>query len=105
MGAGLYVAAAQCTARAEGRRCWLRECCGLHLPALSEYCLWTDEPLTGTVTWTAGPGRKVPLVERRRVQTSLPWKVWTLLLAQLFIPRLLDAIRAEINELVGLLVP
>ena len=63
--------------------------------ALSEYCLRTDETLTGTVTLTAGPEG---VLFRRNDGADQP--LFDLLPAAY--TGALDAIRAEINELVGL---
>ena len=73
----------------------LSACCDRIFKALSEYCLRTEEKLTGTVTLTAAPeglffrlndGPKAPLAD------LLP-AAYT---------GALDSIRAEIDELVGL---
>ena len=87
-----YVAA-QCTAQKGAAG--LAECCDRIFRALSEYCLRTDKTLSGTAALTARPegllfrlndGPKEPLFD------LLP-AAYT---------GALDAIRAEINELVGL---
>ena len=73
----------------------LSACCDRIFKALSEYCLRTEEKLTGTVTLTAAPeglffrlndGPKAPLAD---------------LLPAAYTDAL-DSIRAEIDELVGL---
>lgn len=63
--------------------------------ALSEYCLRTDETLTGTVTLTAGPEGVL-----FRLNDGADQPLFDLLPAAY--TGALDAIRAEINELVGL---
>ena len=87
-----YVAA-QCTPQKGAAG--LSACCDRIFRALSEYCLRTEETLTGTVTLTAAPeglsfrlndGPETPL-------DSLLPAAYT---------GALDSIRAEINELVGL---
>ena len=87
-----YVAA-QCTPQKGAAG--LSACCDRIFKALSEYCLRTEEKLTGTVTLTAAPeglffrlndGPKAPLAD------LLP-AAYT---------GALDSIRAEIDELVGL---
>lgn len=87
-----YVAA-QCTAQKGAAG--LAECCDHIFRALSEYCLRTDKTLSGTAALTARPegllfrlndGQEEPLFD------LLP-AAYT---------GALDAIRAEINELVGL---
>ena len=87
-----YVAA-QCTAQKGAAG--LAECCDRIFRALSEYCLRTDETLTGTVTLTAGP--EVVLF---RLNDGADQPLFDLLPAAY--TGALDAIRAEINELVGL---
>ena len=87
-----YVAA-QCTAQKGAAG--LSACTDRIFRALSEYCLRTDETLTGTVTLTAGPeGVQFRLNDGANQPLSdlLP-AAYT---------GALDAIRAEINELVGL---
>ena len=87
-----YVAA-QCTAQkgASG----LSACTDRIFRALSEYCLRTDETLTGTVTLTAGPEGVL-----FRLNDGADQPLFDLLPAAY--TGALDAIRAEINELVGL---
>ena len=87
-----YVAA-QCTAQKGAAG--LAECCGRIFRALSEYCLRTDETLTGTVTLTAGPEGVL-----FRLNDGADQPLFDLLPAAY--TGALDAIRAEINELVGL---
>ena len=87
-----YVAA-QCTA--EKGAAGLAECCDRIFRALSEYCLRTDETLTGTVTLTAGPEGVL-----FRLNDGADQPLFDLLPAAY--TGALDAIRAEINELVGL---
>ena len=87
-----YVAA-QCTAQKGAAG--LAECCDRIFRALSEYCLRTDETLTGTVTLTARPEG---LLFRLNDGPGEP--LFDLLPAAY--TGALDAIRAEINELVGL---
>ena len=87
-----YVAA-QCTAQKGAAG--LAECCDRIFRALSEYCLRTDETLTGTVTLTAGPEGVL-----FRLNDSADQPLFDLLPAAY--TGALDAIRAEINELVGL---
>ena len=87
-----YVAA-QCTAQKGAA--WLAECCDRIFRALSEYCLRTDETLTGTVTLTAGPEGV-----QFRLNDGADQPLFDLLPAAY--TGALDAIRAEINELVGL---
>ena len=87
-----YVAA-QCTAQKGAAG--LAECCDRIFRALSEYCLRTDETLTGTVTLTAGP-KGVQF----RLNDGADQPLFDLLPAAY--TGALDAIRAEINELVGL---
>ena len=87
-----YVAA-QCTAQKGAAG--LAECCDRIFRALSEYCLRTDETLTGTVTLTAGPEGVL-----FRLNDGAGQPLFDLLPAAY--TGALDAIRAEINELVGL---
>ena len=87
-----YVAA-QCTAQKGAAG--LAECCDRIFRALSEYCLRTDETLTGTVTLTAGPEGLL-----FRLNDGPEEPLFDLLPAAY--TGALDAIRAEINELVGL---
>ena len=87
-----YVAA-QCTAQKGAAG--LAECCDRIFRALSEYCLQTDETLTGTVTLTAGPEGVL-----FRLNDGADQPLFDLLPAAY--TGALDAIRAEINELVGL---
>ena len=87
-----YVAA-QCTAQKGAAG--LAECCDRIFRALSEYCLRTDETLTGTVTLTAGPEGVL-----FRLNDGADQLLFDLLPAAY--TGALDAIRAEINELVGL---
>lgn len=87
-----YVAA-QCTAQKGAAG--LAECCDRIFRALSEYCLRTDESLTGTVTLTAGPEGV-----QFRLNDGADQALFDLLPAAY--TGALDAIRAEINELVGL---
>lgn len=87
-----YVAA-QCTAQKGAAG--LAECCDRIFRALSEYCLRTDETLTGTVTLTAGPEGV-----QFRLNDGADQALFDLLPAAY--TGALDAIRAEINELVGL---
>ena len=87
-----YVAA-QCTAQKGAAG--LSACTDRIFRALSEYCLRTDETLTGTVTLTAGP--KGVLF---RLNDGADQPLFDLLPAAY--TGALDAIRAEINELVGL---
>ena len=87
-----YVAA-QCTAQKGAAG--LAECCDRIFRALSEYCLRTDETLTGTVTLTAGPEGVL-----FRLTAGAAQPLFDLLPAAY--TGALDAIRAEINELVGL---
>lgn len=87
-----YVAA-QCTAQKGAAG--LAECCDRIFRALSEYCLQTDEALTGTVTLTAGPEGVL-----FRLNDGADQPLFDLLPAAY--TGALDAIRAEINELVGL---
>ena len=87
-----YVAA-PCTAQKGAAG--LAECCDRIFRALSEYCLRTDETLTGTVTLTAGPEGV-----QFRLNDGADQPLFDLLPAAY--TGALDAIRAEINELVGL---
>ena len=87
-----YVAA-QCTAQKGAAG--LAECCDRIFRALSEYCLRTDETLTGTVTLTAGPEGV-----QFRLNDGADQPLFDLLPAAY--TGAMDAIRAEINELVGL---
>ena len=87
-----YVAA-QCTAQKGAAG--LSACTDRIFRALSEYCLRTDETLTGTVTLTAGPEGV-----QFRLNDDADQPLFDLLPAAY--TGALDAIRAEINELVGL---
>mgnify|MGYP000838643884 FL=1 len=87
-----YVAA-QCTAQKGAAG--LSACTDRIFRALSEYCLRTDETLTGTVTLTAGPEGVL-----FRLNDGADQPLSDLLPAAY--TGALDAIRAEINELVGL---
>ena len=87
-----YVAA-QCTAQKGAAG--LSACTDRIFRALSEYCLRTDETLTGTVTLTAGPEGV-----QFRLNDGADQALFDLLPAAY--TGALDAIRAEINELVGL---
>ena len=87
-----YVAA-QCTAQKGAAG--LSACTDRIFRALSEYCLRTDEALTGTVTLTAGPEGVL-----FRLNDGADQSLFDLLPAAY--TGALDAIRAEINELVGL---
>ena len=87
-----YVAA-QCTAQKGAAG--LSACTDRIFRALSEYCLQTDETLTGTVTLTAGPEGVL-----FRLNDDADQPLFDLLPAAY--TGALDAIRAEINELVGL---
>ena len=87
-----YVAA-QCTAQKGAAG--LSACTDRIFRALSEYCLRTDETLTGTVTLTAGPEGVL-----FRLNDGADQLLFDLLPAAY--TGALDAIRAEINELVGL---
>ena len=87
-----YVAA-QCTAQKGAAG--LSACTDRIFRALSEYCLRTDETLTGTVTLTAGPEGVL-----FRLNDGADQPLFDLLPAAY--AGALDAIRAEINELVGL---
>ena len=87
-----YVAA-QCTAQKGAAG--LSACTDRIFRALSEYCLQTDETLTGTVTLTAGPEGVL-----FRLNDGADQPLFDLLPTAY--TGALDAIRAEINELVGL---
>ena len=87
-----YVAA-QCTAQKGAAG--LSACTDRIFRALSEYCLQTDETLTGTVTLTAGPEGVL-----FRLNDGADQPLFDLLPAAY--TGALDAIRTEINELVGL---
>ena len=87
-----YVAA-QCTTQKGAAG--LSACTDRIFRALSEYCLRTDETLTGTVTLTAGPEGVL-----FRLNDGADQPLFDLLPAAY--TGVLDAIRAEINELVGL---
>ncbi|MED9977517.1 MAG: AAA family ATPase [Faecalibacterium sp.] len=87
-----YVAA-QCTTQKGAAG--LAACTDRIFRALSEYCLQTDETLTGTVTLTAGPEGV-----QFRLNDGADQPLFDLLPAAY--TGALDAIRAEINELVGL---
>ena len=87
-----YVAA-ECTAQKGAAG--LSACTDRIFRALSEYCLRTDETLTGTVTLTAGPEGVL-----FRLNDDADQPLFDLLPAAY--TGALDAIRAEINELVGL---
>ena len=87
-----YVAA-QCTAQKGAAG--LSACTDRIFRALSEYCLQTDETPTGTVTLTAGPEGVL-----FRLNDGADQPLFDLLPAAY--TGALDAIRAEINELVGL---
>lgn len=87
-----YVAA-QCTTQKGAAG--LSACTDRIFRALSEYCLRTDETLTGTVTLTAGPEGVL-----FRLNDGADQALFDLLPAAY--TGALDAIRAEINELVGL---
>ena len=87
-----YVAA-QCTTQKGAAG--LSACTDRIFRALSEYCLQTDDPLTGTVTLTAGPEGV-----QFRLNDGADQPLFDLLPAAY--TGALDAIRAEINELVGL---
>ena len=87
-----YVAA-QCTPQqgAVG----LSACCEKMFHALSEYCLQTDKPLSGTVALTAAPeGLSF------RLNDGAPQPLFALLPAAY--TGVLDAVKAEIDALVGL---
>ena len=85
--------AAQCTPQKGAAG--LSGCCDRIFRALSEYCLQTDKKLTGTVTLTAAPEGLF-----FRLNDAAPAPLFDLLPAAY--TGALDAIRAEINELVGL---
>ena len=85
--------AAQCTAQKGAAG--LSACTDRIFRALSEYCLRTDETLTGTVTLTAGPEGVL-----FRLNDGADQPLFDLLPAAY--TGALDAIRTEINELVGL---
>ena len=87
-----YVAA-QCTTQKGAAG--LSACTDRIFRALSEYCLRTDETLTGTVTLTAEPEGV-----QFRLNDGADQPLFDLLPAAY--TGALDAIRAEINELVGL---
>ena len=87
-----YVAA-QCTTQKGAAG--LSACTDRIFRALSEYCLRTDETLTGTVTLTAEPEGVL-----FRLNDGADQPLFDLLPAAY--TGALDAIRAEINELVGL---
>ena len=87
-----YVAA-QCTTQKGAAG--LSACTDRIFRALSEYCLRTDKTLTGTVTLTAGPEGVL-----FRLNDGADQPLFDLLPAAY--TGALDAIRAEINELVGL---
>ena len=87
-----YVAA-QCTKQKGAAG--LSACTDRIFRALSEYCLQTDETLTGTVTLTAGPEGVL-----FRLNDGADQPLFDLLPTAY--TGALDAIRAEINELVGL---
>lgn len=87
-----YVAA-QCTAQKGAAG--LAECCDRIFRALSEYCLRTDKTLSGTAALTARPEGVL-----FRLNDGADQPLFDLLPAAY--TGALDAIRAEINELVGL---
>ena len=87
-----YVAA-QCTTQKGAAG--LSACTDRIFRALSEYCLQTDETLTGTVTLTAGPEGVL-----FRLNDGADQPLFDLL--PVAYTGALDAIRTEINELVGL---
>ena len=87
-----YVAA-QCTAQKGAAG--LAECCDRIFRALSEYCLRTDKTLSGTTALTARPEGLL-----FRLNDGPEEPLFDLLPAAY--TGALDAIRAEINELVGL---
>ena len=87
-----YVAA-QCTAQKGAAG--LAECCNRIFRALSEYCLRTDKTLSGTAALTARPEGLL-----FRLNDGADQPLFDLLPAAY--TGALDAIRAEINELVGL---
>ena len=87
-----YVAA-QCTPRQGAAG--LSACCEKMFRALSEYCLQTDKPLSGTVALTAAPeGPSFHLND------GVPQPLFALLPAAY--TGALDAVKAEIDALVGL---
>ena len=85
--------AAQCTAQKGAAG--LAECCDHIFRALSEYCLRTDKTLSGTAALTARPEGLL-----FRLNDGPEEPLFDLLPAAY--TGALDAIRAEINELVGL---
>ena len=85
--------AAQCTAQKGAAG--LAECCDRIFRALSEYCLRTDKTLSGTAALTARPEGLL-----FRLNDGPEEPLFDLLPAAY--TGALDAIRAEINELVGL---
>ena len=87
-----YVAS-QCTAQKGAAG--LAECCDRIFRALSEYCLRTDKTLSGTAALTARPEGLL-----FRLNDGADQPLFDLLPAAY--TGALDAIRAEINELVGL---
>ena len=87
-----YVAA-QCTAQKGAAG--LAECCDRIFRALSEYCLRTDKTLSGTAALSARPEGLL-----FRLNDGADQPLFDLLPAAY--TGALDAIRAEINELVGL---
>ena len=93
LGLTLSYVAAQCTTQKGAAG--LAACTDRIFRALSEYCLQTDETLTGTVTLTAGPEGV-----QFRLNDGADQPLFDLLPAAY--TGALDAIRAEINELVGL---
>ena len=87
-----YVAA-QCTPQQGAAG--LSACCEKMFRALSEYCLQTDKPLSGTVALTAAPeGLSF------RLNDGAPQPLFALLPAAY--TGALDAVKAEIDALVGL---
>ena len=87
-----YVAA-QCTP--EKGAAGLSACCDKIFRALSEYCLQTDRPLSGTVVLTARPDG----IDFQRGDGA-PQKLFDLLPEAY--TGAIDAIKAEMNDLVGL---
>ena len=87
-----YVAA-QCTPQQGAAG--LSACCEKMFRALSEYCLQTDKPLSGTVALTAAP--EGPSF---RLNDGAPQPLFALLPAAY--TGALDAVKAEIDALVGL---
>ena len=87
-----YVAA-QCTPRQGAAG--LSACCEKMFRALSEYCLQTDKPLSGTVALTAAP--EGPSF---RLNDGAPQPLFALL--PVAYTGALDAVKAEIDALVGL---